>query len=1120
MFAKLRRGIPSVVVLSVTLAVLLPVPPAAADPAADGVFSGGASQAFESAETITLITGDVVTVASVDDRLTYTIDPAPGRRDISYREERGPGADGTEHVSLIPFDAEALIYAGKLDARLFDLTELAAAGYTDAETDALPLLVSYDKPGATRRTLAGGSHVTHSLESINAVALAQDKSRAGGLWDALVADETASTLDFGSDVSKVWLNGRMEVRDDVSVPQIGAPDAWAAGYDGTGTTVAVLDTGYDQTHPDLAGRVADAKDFTGSPNGTKDMHGHGTHVATTVAGDAAASDGKYVGVAPGATVIVGKVLGDSGSGTQASVIDGMEWAAGKGADIISMSLGGYASNGTDPESLALNALTEQTGALFVVAAGNAGAAETVGSPGSADAALTVGAVDSANALASFSSRGPRVFDGAIKPDITGPGVAVTAGRSSTGSAGTPVNQYYTKMSGTSMATPHVAGAAAILKQLHPNWTARQLKPFLTSTATPGGYTVFQQGTGRVDLTRGTTQSAYASPASISTYLEYPAKESVTKTVTYHNDGDSDLNLTLSLTAKNIATGTATGLFSLDRTTVVVPAHGTADVALTMDPSADDFGLYGGVVTAVDGDTRILTAVGAYKEVETYTVHFPITAKNGDAVSYGSTAMSRPLNLATGKRHTIGIDYEAGQLYARLPKGTYSFEGYTYYPTDEEGTRNVGYTLKPSVVVDDDTDVAFDQSETTPVSIKVDQAEAYDAYQTFYALQTLNGTVYGGGVHLSGILGTRNNLTATPTPAVTDRPYEVFYRTNKIDPLADPYLDEPAAGRYAYNLIHSFGNRVPTTATLRQRNRDLAAVRENYHAPATVDGASGRQSDFPSFGGYSFPTLPHVVPYGDDVVHYYSTEPGTSWSSQVTYHDGGGAQLALESAPFTERAKGRSRVDWFGSPQTSAAYAGRAAGADKLTVAYAPFSSFTAAHMGTSTATRSLTLARDGVTLGTSSGTAASFTVPASAGTYTLTGTATRQAAWTDLATGVHTQWTFHSAQAATAAYAPLYTVRADAHTDLTGRVRGPSATVDVTLDPGYATGEKIRKVTAQVSFDDGATWAKAPLVRIPAGWRAHIPRPRGSGHASLKITGVDTSGNSVEQTTIRAFAFG
>ncbi|MGW0785654.1 S8 family serine peptidase [Streptomyces sp. NPDC002913] len=937
----------------------------------------------------------------------------------------------------------------------------------------------------------------------------------------LVPDEAASTAGFGANVSKVWLNGRVKVLDDVSVPQIGAPDAWAAGYDGTDTTVAVLDTGYDQTHPDLAGRVAEAEDFTNSPNGSKDMHGHGTHVATTVAGDGAASDGRYVGVAPGATIVVGKVLGDSGSGTQASVIDGMEWAArDQGADIVSMSLGGSASNGSDPESLAINALTEQTGALFVVAAGNAGAAETVGSPGSADAALTVGAVSSTDALASFSSRGPRVFDGAIKPDITGPGVSIIAGRSSTGSAGTPVNQHYSKMSGTSMATPHVAGAAAILKQFHPDWTAKEIKSFLTSTAVPGAYTVFQQGTGRVDLARAVKQSAYASPASISTYLEYPVEKPVTKTVTYHNDGDTDLDLALSLAAKNNSTGTATHLFSLDRSTLLVPAHGTAEVALTMDPSADEFGVYGGVITAVDGATRILTAVGAYKEPETYTVHFPITAKNGDAVSYTRVGMSRPLNLATGKRHTIGIDYEAGQLYARLPKGTYSFEGYAYYPTDEERTSEVGYTLKPNLVIDEDTDVVFDQSDTTPVSIDVDKADAYDAYQTLYALQTLNGVVYGGGVHLTNIRGSRSHLAATPTPAVTDRPYEVFYRTNKIDPLADPYLDNPVAGRYAYSLIHSFGNRVPATAALRQRNRDLAAVRENYHAPEAVDGASGRQSDYPSFGGYSFPTLTHVVPYGDDVVHYYSTEPDTSWASQVVYYDGTGTQLAVESAKYIEWDKGRDEVDWFGSPQTSSAYASRAAGADKLSVAYAPFSSFTATHMGTSKSTTSLTLARDGVPLGSSSGTAASFTVPSSPGTYTLTGAATRQATGTDLATSVDTLWTFHSGQAATAAYAALYTVRADAHTDLTGRVNGSSAAVDITVDPGYATGEKISKVTAEVSYDDGETWTKTPVAHKADRWKAHVGRPRGADYASLRISAVDTSGNSVEQTTIRAFAFG
>ena len=161
----------------------------------------------------------------------------------------------------------------------------------------------------------------------------------------------------------------------------------------------------------------------------QDVNGHGTHVASTVLGTGAASDGLERGVAPGARLIVGKVLSDEGFGQDSWIIDGMEWAATH-ADVVSMSLGtGEASDGTDPMSQALNTLSTETGALFVVAAGNAGAEQTVGSPGAADAALTVGGVDSTDQLAWFTSQGPRIGDMAIKPDLVAPGVDVLAARS-------------------------------------------------------------------------------------------------------------------------------------------------------------------------------------------------------------------------------------------------------------------------------------------------------------------------------------------------------------------------------------------------------------------------------------------------------------------------------------------------------------------------------------------------------------------------------------------------------------------------------------------------------------------------------------------------------------------
>src|SRR5699024_2901950 len=191
----------------------------------------------------------------------------------------------------------------------------------------------------------------------------------------------------------------------------------------------------------------------------------------------------------------GKVLGDDGSGQVSWVISGMEWAA-QHADIINMSLSDKTpSDGTDPMSQALNELSAETGALFVVAAGNAGMEESIGSPSAADAALTVGNVDKSDQLAIISSMGPRIGDMAIKPDLAAPGVDITAARSQYTGSG---DSDYMSMSGTSMATPHVAGAAAILKQKHSDWTGTEIKHAMMSTTKQlDDYKPYQVGTGRL-----------------------------------------------------------------------------------------------------------------------------------------------------------------------------------------------------------------------------------------------------------------------------------------------------------------------------------------------------------------------------------------------------------------------------------------------------------------------------------------------------------------------------------------------------------------------------------------------------------------------------------------------
>ena len=343
----------------------------------------------------------------------------------------------------------------------------------------------------------------------------------------------------------MWLDGKRRTTLDRSAAQIGAPAAWDAGFTGTGVTVAVLDSGVDQTHPDLARREIAEQDFSAAPDNV-DRAGHGTHVASIVAGNGA----KYRGVADGVSILDGKVLDDSGYGTDSGIIAGMEWAARQGADIANMSLGAPDTPEIDPVEQAVESLSARYGILFVVAAGNSGAGGTIGSPGSAPSALTVGAVDRENGLADFSSRGPVGGDGPIKPDVTAPGVDIVAARHAEGTFGDPAEDGYTAASGTSMAAPHVAGAAALLAQRHPDWTGAQRRSTLTGSAAPTpGLNAFDQGAGRIDVTRAPDQTVVSEPVTVSFgTLAWPRDDDVPvdKDITYRNLGATDVTLTLAV----------------------------------------------------------------------------------------------------------------------------------------------------------------------------------------------------------------------------------------------------------------------------------------------------------------------------------------------------------------------------------------------------------------------------------------------------------------------------------------------------------------------------------------------------------------------------------------------
>jgi len=255
-----------------------------------------------------------------------------------------------------------------------------------------------------------------------------------------------------------WGEGTGLADADVDVPE-----AWNADARGSGVLIAVLDTGYDTTHKDLAGRVAASQDFTGTGI-IEDRNGHGTWTASIAA--AATGNGIGIaGVAPDATLIVGKVLGDDGSGSWSQVAQGITWAADYGTQnglrtVISMSLGGQCYRGKLFLCQTLKDAVQSAasnGALLVAAAGNSGSAKTE-YPGAFGEVLAVAATDDHDQVASFSNRG----------DVAAPGVAVFGAFPDCDNGSTfrlhsrGIECSYDYGSGTSAATPVAAGVAALV----------------------------------------------------------------------------------------------------------------------------------------------------------------------------------------------------------------------------------------------------------------------------------------------------------------------------------------------------------------------------------------------------------------------------------------------------------------------------------------------------------------------------------------------------------------------------------------------------------------------------------------------------------------------------------
>ncbi|MFE0101868.1 S8 family serine peptidase [Streptomyces sp. NPDC059009] len=723
--ARTAWGVASAVVLAVTAAV-----PSMAEPHTDTAREDAAHQGREhpltgsvprgeGSSVVTLVTGDRVLV-SYDARGRAAATALPGEDGTApLLQTRQSGKD----LYVYPEGADHALSSGRVDEELFNVTGLIRQGYDDAHSTSLPLIAVYGKGVDVARSAPAaprGAKRGLVLDPVDGVALKADKKKAADFW----ADVTGGRSRAASGLKKLWLDQKVKASLDKSTKQVHAPEAWAAGYDGKGTEVAVLDTGADAGHPDLKGRISAVENFTDSPD-NEDRQGHGTHTTSTVGGTGAASDGKKKGVAPAAGLLHGKVLNDQGEGATSWIIAGMQWAVDQKADVVSMSLGNPAKTDcTDPMSTATEELARSAkNTLFVIAAGNTGPTlDSVSSPGCAPSVLTVGAVDRDDSTANFSSRGPVNGSHTLKPEIAAPGVGISAAN-----AGGRGVYAYQSMSGTSMATPHVAGAAAVVKQAHPGWDAQQIKAALVSSADSRATgDVRETGGGRLDVKAAVDQRVLGAPAVQGGSFGWPQDSSdrTSVDVPYTNTTDKPVKLSLKVLGVTGNDGSAvrSSVARLAKSSVTVAPGATAKIPLKVTPDADlersQYGDVTGRILATAKGVQVTTPFALYVQPETVSLRVKLIDRNGKPADAGSSVDVIGMDDASGERRT---NEGAGDQTYQVRPGSYFLSSFIATP-EQQGTlvNSLTYLARPQAEVKKDTTITLDARTAHRLSVKTDK----------------------------------------------------------------------------------------------------------------------------------------------------------------------------------------------------------------------------------------------------------------------------------------------------------------------------------------------------------------------------------------------------------------
>ncbi|WP_197322300.1 S8 family serine peptidase, partial [Saccharomonospora sp. NB11] len=798
--------------------------------------------------------------------------------------------------------------------------------------------------------------------------------------------------------------------------------------------------------------------------------------------------------APDAELVVGKVLDDDGFGQESWILAGMEWAA-ENASVVNMSLGANATDGTDPMSEAVNRLTEETGTLFVVSAGNNGSSEeSVGSPGAADAALTVGAVTKDDELADFSSRGPRLGDGAVKPDVTAPGVDIVSAKAAGTEMGAPVGDHYVTASGTSMATPHVAGAAALLAQQHEDWDADELKAALMASARPhDALSVYEQGAGRIDVPGALEQSVLASPASVSLgMVGWPySDEPVREKVTYTNTSDEPVTLELSGELSGPNGAAPEGMITVEPSQLTVPAGGTAEATVSVDVTiAGSHGAYGGLVLASAGDTTVRTPVGIELEEESYTFQVEALDFDGKAAQEAYVHMAR----LDGEVSLAEI-FTDGTLSLRAPKGEYFMQVVVYEDMTAFGRTADFY--EPRVVVDGDSSVTLDARKAQPVSVSLDDLP--DAEMGELEVSAIVGTVGGPGV-VTGSVDPETMLIAPSQTSHEDFDFTVRTRHARPDGNGG-YVGSP----YTVHVSNTTEGAVPEDLTYEVSVAELAKV-TSVHSDAGA-GDVGRRE-----------LVTAELPF--TLTEYYT--PGVEWDTRLELgktedfdYVGG-----LYHSEVFERA-GDNGVRTWNTPVFGPAFSPNSVARSENYLWFHPslHSDPGRGSTGDVWVTGYTELYRDGELLekfDVAGG--GKFNLPSESSEYRLV-TEADASELMSVSRLVKAEWTFRSEYADGTVDVPLLAVRFEPDLGEDSVVKaGEKLRIPVRVQRnGDAKEPTLAALQVEASFDGGESW-KVVKHKTSRGDRyVTVTAPKGAKDVSLRAVAKDTEGNEVKQTIIGAY---